>query len=213
MKLLRGAILLVGFGVLGVLGAVEHTLRRRGVGSPQPTPADSGAEWLTASFPPPTAAVAHVRLVLGALGVLAAAYGVYVLVGVLPLASYLALALWLLGANVLHDAVLVPAVSVLRAGAHRAGRRLPVIAVRLAEAAFFLVGAVTLLAVPEIYAKHLGSNNPTVLPGSYGRALLATSLVVAAVTGLVITAVWLRARRSNAVRGGSGLPVRPGRGW
>lgn len=198
MKLLRRFVLLIGFGVLGVLGAVEYALSRRGGVSPQPAPAYADADWVTAaSVPPPTAAVAHARLLLGAVGVLLAAYGAYVLVGVLPLAGYLGLGLWLVGAIVLHDAVLVPAVSVLRAVAHRAGHRLPVTAIRLTEAAFFLVGTVTLLAVPEIYAQHLGSNNPTVLPGSYGQALLATWLVVVAVTGLAVAAVSLRARRSS----------------
>lgn len=198
MKLLRASVLALGFGVLGVLGAIEYTLSRRGGASPQASQAASDADWVTASsVPPQSTTVARSRLLLGALGMVVAAYGGYLLVGVLPLASYLGLALWLIGAIVLHDAVLVPAVSVLRAAAHRAGRRLPVTAIRLIEAAFFLVGTVTLLAVPEIYAQHLGSNNPTVLPGSYGRALLATWLLVVVVTGLAVAAVSLRARGSS----------------
>lgn len=201
MRLLRAGVLVLGFGVLGVLGAVEFALSRRDGPSPRSsaaTPEDSDADWVTAaSVPPPSKAVTRMRLLLGALGVLVAVYGAYVLVGVLPLVGYFGLALWLLGAIVLHDAVLVPAITVLRATAHRAGRRLPVTAIRLTEAAFVLVGTLTLLAVPEIYAQHLGSNNPTVLPGSYGRALLAVWLVVAVLTGLAVATVALRARRSD----------------
>lgn len=200
MKLLRSAVLLLGFGVLGVLGATEYALSRRGGASLDRSPAASEVDWVTAAaVPPPSRAVARVRVLLGALGVAVAAYGAYVLVGVLPPAGYLGLAIWLLAAVVLHDAVLVPAVSVLRAVAHRAGRSLPVSAIRLAEAGFFLAGSITLLVVPEIYAQHLGSSNPTVLPGSYGRALLATWVVVAVVTGLAVAAVSLQARRSGLV--------------
>ena len=47
------------------------------------------------------------------------------------------------------------------------------------------------------YAQHRGSNNPTVLPGAYGQALLAVWLVVAAATGLAVVAVSVRARRSG----------------
>lgn len=201
MKLVRSAVLLVGFGVLSVLGAAEYTLRRCSSVAPEPPSGAWEVDWVTAaSVPPPSRAVARARVLLGALGVLVAVYGAYVLVGVLPPASYFGLAIWLVGALVLHDAVLVPAVTVLRAAAHRAGRRLPVSAIRLTEAAFLLVGVITLLAVPLIYAQHLGSNNPTVLPGSYGQALLVTWLVVAGVTGLAVAAVSLRARRARSAR-------------
>ena len=200
MRLLRGAVVVFGFGVLSVLGAVEYGLSRRHSAPPQLDSTDSDADWVTAaSVLPSSAGAARLRVLLGAVGVLVAAYGVYVLVGVLPLASYLGLALWLVGAIVLHDAVLVPAVSVLRAAAHRAGRRLPVTAIRLVEAAFFLVGTISLLAVPEIYAQRLGSNNPTVLPSPYGLVLLTTWLAALVITAAAVAVLSLRARRARPV--------------
>lgn len=199
MRLLRGLVLLVGFGVVGVLGTAEWALRRRDRGLPHVADGSGLDQMRELPDPPVTRTVARLRVALGALGVLVTVFGVYVVLRDVAPASYLGLAIWLAAAVVLHDAVLVPSLTVLRAAARRAGRRAPAAAVGLAEAGFLVGGAVTLLAVPEIWAKHLGTLNPTVLPGSYGQALLVTWMVVLALTVVAVAAVVLRARRATGV--------------
>lgn len=135
------------------------------------------------------------RLMLGAVGVAVALYGLVMGLLTIPWTSYLGIVVWLAGAVVLHDALLVPALSVLQAGAHRAGRRLPGAALALVEAAFVVGGVVTLIAVPAIWAKHLGPNNPTVLPGAYGPALLVTWSVLLVLTAAGVAVLVAVARR------------------
>lgn len=200
MKLVRGAVLVVGFGVVGLLGTVEWAMRRRDRAAPGSADGSGRDEVGETPVLPLTNTVVRLRVALVVLGTLVAAFGVYVLLRDAASATYLGLALWLAAAIVLHDAVLVPALSILRAAAQRAGRRVPVAAVSLAKAGFLVGGALTLLAVPEIWAKHLGTLNPTVLPGSYGRALLATWVTLVVVTGLGVVAVALRARRHTRPR-------------
>lgn len=195
MRLLRGMVLAVGLGVVGVLGTAEWALRRRDRGLPRVADGSGLDRVRELPDPPVTRTVARLRLALGALGVLVTVFGVHVVFRDVAPASYLGLAIWLAAAVVLHDGVLAPSLTVLRAAARRAGRHVPAAAVGLAEAGFLVGGAVTLLAVPEIWAKHLGPLNPTVLPGSYGQALLVTWVVVVAVTVVAVVAVALRARR------------------
>lgn len=195
MRLLRQGFLLFGFGVLGLLLTTEHVLR----GREGPAPVEDGptaADWATAAAGPrPSKAVNRVRVILGVLGVGVALFGGYVVLRDVSPASYRGLAIWLAGAVVLHDFVLAPVLTGLRAASLRVGRRLPIAAVWLVQAGFVVGGVLTLVAVPEIYAKQLGPLNPTVLPGSYGSALLVSWTVIVVVTALAAAAVTFRARR------------------
>lgn len=206
MRFLRGLVMWVGLGVLGLLGVVELVLRSRdartaaridhddnhGAGD-----ADSVAG---TSVPPVSRRVSRVRVVVGAIGVALAVYGVYLVVKTIPGTSYLAIAIWLAAAVIVHDAVLVPAVSLLRKATFRAGRRLTPASVSMIEGAFVVGGVLSLVAVPEIWAKHLGPLNPTVLPGAYGQALLMTWLVLAILTVGSIATLARLARRQPTRR-------------
>jgi len=208
VKFLRGLLISVGLVVLGLFGLVELVLRRRSSRSPAALLGDHDdddhdvdVDFVTGTAGPPVSrALSRVRLMFGVLGVAVAVYGLYLVVGTIPWTSYLAIAIWLAAAIVLHDAVLVPGVSVLREATVRVGRRLPAASLALIEGAFVVGGIVSLVAVPEIWAKHLGPLNPTVLPGAYGRALLVTWLVVAVLTVgsvAVLAAVTPRQRRAH----------------
>ena len=191
MKLFRGAVLVLGFGVLGVLGATELALRR--ILGPRPSTAEPASP--PAAIPVAVSRpVARVRFLLGVVGVAIAGYGAVVALRRVPPADYLGIVIWLAAAVILHDAVLVPAVSVLRAAAERAGRRLPGSAVSVVQVAFVVGGTLTLIAVPEIWSQHLGTLNPSVLPGHYGSALLLTWLVLLVLTmgGVALVAVLAR---------------------
>jgi hypothetical protein len=144
--------------------------------TPAPAAAPPTAE------PAPGAAVRRVRVVVGGVGLLVLLTGVWKVLHAVQPASYVWLVVWLGGAVVLHDAVLVPLLSLLRAGTQRGLPALPEPAIALVKAGLVVGGLLVLVVVPEIWAQHLGPQNPTVLPGSYARRLLVTLGVVAVLT-------------------------------
>ena len=143
------------------------------------------------------------RLVLGAVGVAVLLLGLWKLLHAVLPASYGWLAVWLVGAILLHDAVVAPVLVGLRAVAHRSLVRLPAPALAVAKGAFVVSGLLVLVVVPELWAQHLGTANPTVLPGRYGLRLLATVAVVAAASLGVVVLLVLR-DRGAALLGRSG---------
>jgi hypothetical protein len=148
--------------------------------------------------PAPGPAVRRARLVLGGVGLLVLLTGVWKVLHAVQPASYVWLVVWLLGAVVLHDAVLVPVLSLLRAGTHRGLPALPEPALALVKAGFLVGGLLVLVVVPEIWAQHLGPLNPTVLPGSYARRLLVTLAVIVGLTAAGVVLVLRRSRTGSA---------------
>lgn len=196
MRLLRSVFFSVGLGVLGLLGLAEWALRRR-YGAPT-APSATDADEVTGGSAPLSRAVSRTRLIIGAVGVAVVCYGIVVVVRTVPWTSYLGIAVWLAGAVILHDAVLVPAVSVLRAAAHRAGKRLPDTALGVLTGGFVVGGVLSLVALPELWAQHLGPLNPSVLPGAYGQALVVTWVVVTLLTAGGVAVAVVLARRQLA---------------
>ncbi len=164
--------------------------------SPSTNPSLSPSTGPPTAEPAPSPAVRRSRLAVGAVGLLVLLTGVWKVLHAVQPASYLWLLVWLGGAVVLHDAVLVPVLSLLRAGTHRGLPTLPEPAVALVKAGFLTGGLLVLVVVPEIWAQHLGTQNPTVLPGSYAHRLLVTLAVIAVLTltGAVVTARRSRTR-------------------
>lgn len=183
MRALRDAVTGAGFGVLGVLWLAELLLRRHDRVSAAPVDLADNLSAVEPSLPiSPSKAVSRARLAVGAVGVAVATYGLVVVLRTVPWAGYGGIALWLAGAVILHDGVLVPAVSLLRLATHRVGGRLSSTTLALVTAAFVVGGVLSLIVLPEIWAKHLGPQNPSVLPGSYGQGLLVTWLVLGVLT-------------------------------
>lgn len=110
----------------------------------------------------------------------------------------IALVVWLGGSIALNDFFIAPIVLLIGFAVVRvvpAAVR-PAVIVGLMTA-----GPVLFIGLPLIYAAHLGSRNPTVLPLDYGRGLFLTLLVVAAFTGLGAGLAVLRARSARRVVG------------
>lgn len=129
-----------------------------------------------------------VRAVLGVLGVAGAAWGAWLLLGTDP-SGIVSTVLWAGGAVVVHDLLLAPlvaAVGVLVVRATPAAARRGVLAV--------LAGwAVVTLAVANVLSGQGGKpDNPTLLTGDY----LPWWLVLTALTGAVVAALVVRARRA-----------------
>lgn len=134
------------------------------------------------------------RIVLVVVGVLVIAFGAYVLVTTVRSNRIGGLATWLLGAVVLHDAILSPFVVAVGLLLRRTGRTLRAWALVVVQAVVVLGSVLAFVVLPEIAAKAHGQKNPTVLPFDYGARLL----VVEGVLLLVVVAVLVVAARRPA---------------
>ncbi len=128
----------------------------------------------------------RIRLLMGALGVAAAAYGLVLLVRN-GLDDLLAAGIWLAAGVVLHDFILVPLTLVMCWLAMRAvppGRRAPLVA------GLLVLGSLTLLAIPVLGRFGARPDNPTLLDRDYTAGWLAVAgiTLAAVVAGLVVRA-------------------------
>jgi hypothetical protein len=135
----------------------------------------------------PTAA----RLAVGAPGVLAGAYGGYLLLTRQDASDHVATAAWLVAGVVLHDGVLAPlSIALVGLGA----RLLPTAARAPVVVGLVVLGAVTLLAIPVLGRFGAKPDNPTLLDRAYGPgwAVLAGLCLL-----VVLLATALRVRASR----------------
>jgi hypothetical protein len=135
---------------------------------------------------------------------LGVAFGAVALVQALSFGQLVGLAVWLGGAVVLHDGVLVPLMILLSRLLTRMGRALPAGALLLIEGGFVVGSLLTLVVAPELYAQSLGPRNPTILDGDYSARLLGVWAAIAVVVagGVAMLIGWQRvgARRTSSRR-------------
>ncbi|MGL3199984.1 MULTISPECIES: hypothetical protein [Curtobacterium] len=136
------------------------------------------------------------RIVLVVLGVLVMAFGAYVLVTTVRPNRIWGLATWLLGAVVLHDAVLSPFVVGAGLLLRRTGRSIRAWMLVVVQSAVVLGSVLALVVLPEIAAKAHGQKNPTVLPFDYGvrLAIVEGALLLVVVAVLVVGVRMSRSR-------------------
>jgi hypothetical protein len=132
-----------------------------------------------------------------AFGVLLLGIGGVVLLNDVSPSRYLGIAVWFLGALVIHDGIAAMAVFGVSIVMRRAGRRIPLPVIAIIQGALVVAAIVTALVVPEILKKSIGTANPTILPLDYGLnlALFYAGLAVATAASI---AVYLVARRGRA---------------
>ena len=185
--------LVAAFGVLTVRrGLTRYVDQLRDEPS---SPGSERAVGLGVDEPRRGSAVARVRLILGAVGVLVGLLGVWKVLRAAQPANLIWILVWLLGSVILHDGVLVPVVNLLRAGVHR-GLPLPRAALAILKGGFVVGGVFVLVVVPAIWSKHLGHTNLTILPGDYGQRLIGLLVVLAGCTLIGIVVIVIR-RRSD----------------
>jgi hypothetical protein len=132
------------------------------------------------------------RMLLGAVGVLLAAYGGWLLVS--RGHDLLDVGVWLAAGVVLHDAVLAGLALVVGA---LVVRRAPEPARAPLAVGLVVLGSVTLIAVPVLGRFGARADNPTLLDRDY----TAGWLVLAALTAVAVgTAVLVRSRRRSGRR-------------
>lgn len=135
------------------------------------------------------------RVAIGALGVLAGLWGVWLILGSADLSDLVNLTIWLGGGIVAHD-VGVAAVSLVLAVV--GARFLPQAARMPAAAGLVVLGTITVLAIPFVGRFGASANNATLLDRNYLGGYLA--IVALVVTSVVVASV-VRARRSSATAG------------
>ncbi len=118
------------------------------------------------------------RIALGTAGVLLAMFGVFRLVTEIPVSDLVVLAVWLIGAVVIHDGVLSPAV----VGIGVLVSRVPARARRYLQAALITGAAVTVIAIPMIYRRDSQPREKAILLRNYAGNLALLLGIIAAVT-------------------------------
>ena len=144
-------------------------------------------------------AVRRWQIGLVALGVLLILVGGLTLLNDVNPKRYLGLAAWLLGALVVHDGIISLAVFGANVATRKAGGRLrvPLPALLILQGALVVAGIMTLIVVPAVLKKSIGTGNDTLLPLDYGLHLVVFYAALAVVTALALAVYALVGRRSR----------------
>lgn len=142
------------------------------------------------------------RIILLVVGLAGLDLGAVVMLTEVRPAQIVGVGIWILGAIVLHDAVLAPALLGIDVLMRRAGRRVRPAVVVIVQVGVVVGAIMSLIVLPEIYAKVLGPKNDTVLPLDYGLNLAlfwgVTALLTAVACVVYVRAVPRRAAASAA---------------
>ena len=113
-------------------------------------------------------------------------------------AQYPRVILWLVAALVVHDGIIAPAVFLVALVARRASSRVPSAILGLGQGVIVVAGIVTLLVLPEVLKKAIGTNSSSILPQNYGLHLVMFYLVIGVLTaGAIVFYLRLFARRQK----------------
>ena len=140
------------------------------------------------------------RIGLIALGVAFFVVGGITLLNDVNPARYLGIAIWLLGALVIHDGIISFVVFGANIVTRKTGGRLriPLPALLIVQGALVVAGIMTLIVVPAMLKKSIGTANPTLLPLDYGLHLVVFYAVLAGVTALALAVYGVVRRRRPA---------------
>ncbi|MBM7024900.1 hypothetical protein [Clavibacter zhangzhiyongii] len=136
------------------------------------------------------------RVILIAVGAIGLVVGVRTLLETQRTDQVVGVAVFLLLAILVHDAILSPVVFAAGLLLRKAGRRLPPGALVIVQAGVVVMAVMTLVVVPEIRARAIGNENPTILIADYAPRL-ALMWVATAVATAVIAALYARTRRQK----------------
>ncbi|MFS4507001.1 hypothetical protein ACMA46_12265 [Clavibacter sp. Sh2141] len=136
------------------------------------------------------------RVILIAVGVVGLAVGVRTLLDTQRTDQVIGVAVFLLLAILVHDAILSPVVFAAGLLLRKAGRRLPPGALVVVQAGVVVMAVMTLVVVPEIRARAIGNENPTILIADYAPRLALMWLATAVATAGV-AALYARTRRQK----------------
>jgi hypothetical protein len=93
---------------------------------------------------------------------------------------------WLIGALIVHDGIIAPAVFVVTLIGRRLGERVPAVVIALVEGALVIAGIFTLLFLPEALKKLIGTASSSILPQNYALHLGLFYAALALLTGAAV---------------------------
>ena len=137
------------------------------------------------------------RIGLVVAGVLLLIVGGLVLLADVAPSNYVGLAVWLLGALIIHDGIAAVGVIAVQIAFRKVGRRIPFVVIAILQGAIVVGAVMALIVFPQIYKSAIGANNPSVVPLDYSGNLVVFYLVLGALTALAI-AGYLFARRQKS---------------
>ncbi len=140
----------------------------------------------------------RVALVLTGLALLGLA--LVALVNEVPVTRWPGIALWLVGALIIHDGIVAMSVLAVSIAARRVGLLVPWGIVLIVQGALAVGAIVTALVVPEIVKKSIGTANPSILPLDYVANLGVFSAGLAGVAAIAVLLYMLRMPRRQSRR-------------
>ena len=148
-------------------------------------------------------AIRRWQIVLVAVGLATMLVGGITLLNDVDPKRYLGIAVWFVGALVLHDGIISLVVFGANVLMRKTGGRLriPLPALLIVQGALVVAGIMTLIVVPAALKKSIGTANPTLLPLDYGLHLVVFYVVLAAVTAVALGAYALLRRRRRSTAG------------
>lgn len=144
----------------------------------------------------------RLRLPLGIAGVLLVLFGLFRLLTQVPIFPLVILALWLVGALVIHDGILSP---IVVAVGWAIARVVPPRARRYLQGALIMAALVTVIAIPMIYRQGSQPKSKSILLQNYGGNL---TLLLGLIAALTLLAYAVRVARDHGV--GDHPDQRPG---
>jgi hypothetical protein len=126
----------------------------------------------------------RIGLILGGLGLMAIG-GIVALTWLSP-HQYPRVIIWLIAALIVHDGIIAPSVFVVSLLARRLSARVPAVIIAIVEGALVIAGIVTLLFLPEVIKKAIGTNSSSILPQNYGLNLVLFYVAMAILTAAAI---------------------------
>lgn len=135
------------------------------------------------------------RILLGVVGLVFVGLGGYALIQGVNSDSYPNIAVWLVGALVLHDGVLAAIVAV---AGWLLTRLLPDVIRPIVQAGLVVGGILVLLAIPVLSGGGKDPANPTILPLNYTRNIVIILIIVSLITGILIVTRLLTRRQNSS---------------
>lgn len=112
--------------------------------------------------------------------------------------DYVGIAIWFLGALVIHDGIAAFAIFGVSILMRRASRVIPFGVIAIVQGALAIAAIFFVIVVPAILKKGIGSANATILPLDYAFNLALFYVGLALVTAVAIAAYAILARRQKA---------------
>ena len=153
----------------------------------------------TAVLAAPRTAIRRLQEALILFGLALLVAGAITLLNDVEPSSYPGIAIWMLGALVIHDGIAAFAIFAVSIALRRASTKIPVAVIAIVQGALAVGAIVFVIVVPAILKKDIGSANSSILPLDYGLNLVLFYLgliFVAAIASYGVVARRQKARPS-----------------